>query len=423
FQLLEKLDVGAGEPDVRELNKQVEGLFALPDVAADEKLQLMTIHKAKGLEFDTVILPGLGRRPRNDETRLLHWLEQGLASGGSDLLLAPVGALGEDRNPMAAYLQKLDKDRRLLEDGRLLYVAVTRARQRLHLLGQIDVNLDKVGVSALKEPAKDTLLARLWPVLAEEFDTVWHQYHENRENKASEAHDVEESQPKQAEMRQRLALDWTLPPLPEPVLSGAGVDGMSGIIESAAETPERESVDYDWAGETARHVGTVVHRLYQHIARTGVERLAPSGVDTMVQFGHNMLVRLGVPESRLINAGEEIRQAMEAALTDERGRWLLSHQHEEAQSELALSQATRKGVIHRIMDRTFVDESGIRWIIDYKTGTHTGGGREEFLDREQARYRQQLEAYARMMRLLDQRPIRLGLYFPMVRGWREWDYP
>ncbi len=37
-------------------------LCALPDVAAtDESLQIMTIHKAKGLEFDTVIVPGLDK--------------------------------------------------------------------------------------------------------------------------------------------------------------------------------------------------------------------------------------------------------------------------------------------------------------------------------------------------------------------------
>ena len=36
-------------------------LYALPDTEADDTLQLMTIHKAKGLEFDYVFVPGLGR--------------------------------------------------------------------------------------------------------------------------------------------------------------------------------------------------------------------------------------------------------------------------------------------------------------------------------------------------------------------------
>jgi hypothetical protein len=73
-----------------------------------------------------------------------------------------------------------------------------------------------------------------------------------------------------------------------------------------------------------------------------------------------------------------------------------------------------------VMDRTFVDEYGTRWIVDYKTGTHEGGDVEAFIDRERERYRPQLERYATLMRALDGRPIRLGLYFPMLNGWRDW---
>ena len=63
------------------------------------------------------------------------------------------------------------------------------------------------------------------------------------------------------------------------------------------------------------------------------------------------------------------------------------------------------------------------WIIDYKTGSHAGGSPEDFLDNEQARYRTQLETYGSLIRSMDSRPIRLGLYFPMLQGWREWAYP
>ena len=71
------------------------------------------------------------------------------------------------------------------------------------------------------------------------------------------------------------------------------------------------------------------------------------------------------------------------------------------------------------LDRTVI-ENGVRWIVDYKTGTHEGGDLEAFLDREQERYREQLEQYAALMRALDGRPVKLGLYFPLLKGWREW---
>ena len=73
-----------------------------------------------------------------------------------------------------------------------------------------------------------------------------------------------------------------------------------------------------------------------------------------------------------------------------------------------------------MIDRTFCDANGIRWIIDYKTSSHEGSDSEEFLDREQVRYRYQLNQYAALMREIDHRPIKLGLYFPLIGGWREW---
>jgi hypothetical protein len=64
----------------------------------------------------------------------------------------------------------------------------------------------------------------------------------------------------------------------------------------------------------------------------------------------------------------------------------------------------------------------VRWIVDYKTGQHSGGGVDEFLDREQQRYRAQLEGYATLLQALDPRPIRLALYFPAMAAWREWGF-
>ena len=63
----------------------------------------------------------------------------------------------------------------------------------------------------------------------------------------------------------------------------------------------------------------------------------------------------------------------------------------------------------------------MRWIVDFKTSVHEGTDLEGFLDRECERYRGQLEHYARLLAALEPgRPIRLGLYFPLHAGWREW---
>ena len=66
---------------------------------------------------------------------------------------------------------------------------------------------------------------------------------------------------------------------------------------------------------------------------------------------------------------------------------------------------------------------GTRWIVDFKLSRHEGADREGFLDGERERYRQQLEDYARVVGGIDARPVRVGLYFPLLRGWREWAPP
>lgn len=406
YQLLEKLVSTGDVPDIHELNKQVEQLFALPDVEADDSLQLMTVHKAKGLEFDTVIMPGLGRSPRHDEEKLLYWLERGRESGDSDLLLAPISAHGEDKNPMAAYLQQLDKAKGRFEDSRLLYVAATRAKQHLHLLGHVGCHEQDGGLE-LKDPPKDSLLARLWPVVENDFQSL---LAERSVETPLPENAIEP--PAHTTVRTRLSLDWSLPTPPESVqVAGGAVENVAG-----------ELVEFDWAGETARHVGTVVHRLLQYIGKIGVDHIEAEDLRRFEQVGRKMLIRLGLPEGRLKVAVEEICSAIQAALEDERGQWILSGLHEKASCELAVSGIRDGRVDHMVIDRTFVDEHGTRWIIDYKTGAHTGGGVDEFLDRELERYRQQLERYASIMSKMEGNPIRLGLYFPLLGGWREWSF-
>jgi ATP-dependent exoDNAse (exonuclease V) beta subunit len=72
-----------------------------------------------------------------------------------------------------------------------------------------------------------------------------------------------------------------------------------------------------------------------------------------------------------------------------------------------------------IIDRTFVDASGTRWVVDYKTGTHEGADLEGFLAEELLRYRPQLELYRRLVGALGPQPVRAALYFPLLERFAE----
>jgi ATP-dependent exoDNAse (exonuclease V) beta subunit len=171
----------------------------------------------------------------------------------------------------------------------------------------------------------------------------------------------------------------------------------------------------------SRHVGTLVHRELDRLCRPDVQT-PPTSLGSAKPRLMAELAELGVPPDRCEAACERVLAAMERTLADERGRWLLGidSRIRDASSELAISGVVDGQILEGVIDRTFVDESGQRWIVDFKTSTHEGGGLEAFLDEEVVRYRPQLERYARLMQAY--RPdetVRAALYFPVLRQWRE----
>jgi ATP-dependent exoDNAse (exonuclease V) beta subunit len=399
LDLLENSAAGCDLLDPVKFREDVSRLFARPDAATESALQLLTIHKAKGLEFDTVVVPGLGRTTRTDETRLLLWLEYLDSSNSPRLLLAPVKETGAESDPSYAYLQRIYSAKSDHEDTRLLYVAATRARRLLHLLGHAQVE-PKTG--ELRIPVSRTLLSKIWPAVQSEFE------------RALAAGGLPVTAPNEEQKRspsgvplRRLSLDWqnvTLPP---------DVDWRPEFEETVADEKTRKAITFDWATELQRRVGIVVHAMLQ---RLDSER--PEWKRAAIQAA---LQAQGLTGEDLQEAERRTEAALRATLRDERGRWILAR-HQDDRREVALSGIVDGRLQHCTLDRTFVDDAGVRWIVDYKTGVHQGGDLEGFLDNEQSRYRNQLESYAQLVSLLDSGPIRLGLYFPLLQAWREWEF-
>jgi ATP-dependent exoDNAse (exonuclease V) beta subunit len=395
FDVLEAVEQGGDISDFEVLKEQVRELFAQPDGAADGSVQIMTIHKAKGLEFDTVILPGLGAPPKRDENQLILWHEP----SKQELLFAPIPETGtdEDRNSVYRYLSRLEQQKFEFEAIRLLYVAVTRARTTLHLLGCAAFKSDG-------EPAAapGSFLRALWPVLAPHYAAL-----------RPSGHAVEAPATAAPLPLRRLAESWRVPEPPPPVR-------WNRQDEAAADAPE---IAYEWVGDALRHVGTVVHTFLARIGRAGAEGWDLAAVRTSEAIIRAMLRNLGVSDAELQSSAEQVIAALMQAISDERGRWILGA-HDDARCELAISGVIAGRVVDAVIDRTFLDSRGVRWIIDYKTGAHAGGGLEQFLANEKRRYQAQLERYATLLSANDDRTVRLGLYFPLAQGgWVEWEAP
>ncbi|WON73024.1 UvrD-helicase domain-containing protein [Nitrosospira sp. Is2] len=413
---LEKQEEAGSILSLAALEEGLERLFALPDVKADDRLQIMTIHKAKGLEFDWVIVPGLGRSPRSNDKKLFMWMETvrsisavGNANRSNDLLLAPIQETGAAEDRTYLWLEKLEREKERLEDERLLYVAATRARQRLHLLGSTNATSGKDGGLELKPPPTRALLSRIWALVESDYAQAAAQAMSSSSLFRSSGGSVAGNAVDQS--LRRFVSGWVLPPPPPPVL----------WLARPQAAPAQGSIEYSWAGEAARLIGNVVHRWLQRIATEGIEKWDVARIRVLRDTFKGQLVACGMVNhgSDMDTAIERVMMALTHAVTDPRGRWLLGAQ-QGAHSELRMTAISGEEYFDHVIDRTFHDINGQRWVVDYKTSSHEGADVEDFLNREQERYRFQLDRYANLMRLLDGQPVRRGLYFPLLKGWREW---
>ena len=374
----------------------------------------MTIHKAKGLEFDCVIVPALNRPNRigGDPLLLMHPFARSERDGMVIAARPPVGA-APDR--LFAFLRRQAFEAAHLEAQRLLYVACTRAKYELHLTATVGARADagdepETNGEADEDetnarpftPYKGSLLEVLWPTQAEFFAPA-----------AAAGAAPGESHMDLTGLRggplRRVPRGWS-PRRNQPLQADLPL----------GSSEREEPVIFDWAGETARRIGILVHAELQAL---DLERSDEAAVRSREAHFKRWLALQGVPDERLDAAVARVQAALIGVHRDARARWIFKRGYRDDIRERALSGHWRGETVRAVFDRSLNDEQGIRWVIDYKTSEHSGGGREEFLDREVERYRPQLERYAMLARRIGPEPVRVGLYFPLMGAWREWAPP
>lgn len=365
--------------------------------AAGNAVEVLTIHHAKGLEWDVVFVPGMGRRSGSGRAPLLQMLELPAPGGDSDLLLA-VRSLGRPNasDPLARYIRSLHAGRQLNERLRLLYVAATRAKSRLYLSGH--ALADRNGQP---RPRSGSLLQLLWPAVAADFAEAAN---------AQPAVGTPEAPVPLPMLCHRLPAGFVPPaatPLPE----------VASLVRAQAEPGAAEQVEFSWVGPLARAAGTVMHAELERLAVLGEGGIA--GIPSREAACMAGLRELGIPASRAARTAHEIIQRLLRLSGEQRARWLLFTPHREAACELRLTGSVDGELRNVVIDRSFIDEAGTRWIVDYKTSQHAGGALEEFIERELARYASQLQLYTRLARGLGNEPVRAALYFPWLGEFRE----
>jgi ATP-dependent exoDNAse (exonuclease V) beta subunit len=389
----------SGMPDAADLPQRFADLFA--DDGGSSGVEIMTIHKAKGLEFDMVVLPGLDRPvpPNRDQLLLSHQFARAERDG---MVMAARPPVGTQSDLLFEFLRCQRRDAAILEAQRLLYVACTRAKWQLRLTALVGHPDDGEATDPVPtrewRPRAGSLLGVLWPVSRADF--------------VLQAADTGPAKSGQTDGAPR---GGPLRRVPYGRLNNPSSTVV--LAEAAAELLSRDETPvFDWAGETARRVGNLVHA---ELHAMDLERTDELAIRAREAHFKRWLALHGVPADRLTHATARVMEALLGVHRDPRGRWILKSGYRDDLREHAVSGLARGELARAVFDRSFID-AGIRWVIDYKTSQHQGGGLEPFLDREVERYSPQLERYARLARLLGPEPVRVGLYFPLMRAWREW---
>ncbi len=328
--------------------------------AQASRLKIMTIHKSKGLEFDSVILPHLSTRQARSSKPLFRWLN--LPSITHNLfLVSPIKAAIDENCLLYNFLENVDKDKGRFETQRLLYVAATRAKKRLHLFD----HKTKAPSGSFRDDLKHIRF--------------------NSDPSIVEG----PNEPIQALPELRM--------LPHPPTYTETLDN---------KTLRHQKLCLTTSEPYAKHLGIACHALLQWLCD-----MKPSEPNKLpLSLTAQYFRQVGMSQKDSLSLTAKVKEQVHRFLAHPKGQWIIQT-HEDEHNEYEL-QVKKDGAIKTfIIDRTFID-NGTRWIIDYKTGKQT--------EATKSKHKKQLNTYATLMAKLGNEPIRCGVFYLGDETWEAW---
>ena len=354
FACLDALD-RSNQFSPERMRDEITKLFATPDING-ENLQMMSIHKSKGLEFDCVILPGLGATTggNNRNKPLVLW-EEVTVNEHTELLAAPYIPKGLRSDAVNAYdyIETLESERDANEAARVLYVAVTRTERKLHLVGVASQN-----AKGEIKPTKNSYLDLLWNVVSYEFESTELSTKSVGENAAD---DIANFTPNLIRLQQ---------------LQIPSILQTTKTLASQTSNPLSKQNQHSLVADIDNHTnlaadcGSLAHLYMEMIANEGLESWPASRIDASAAAMRFWLLQKGYAENGTEKLDVEknishIIAALKKTISSPECAWMLaSRPSRQAELSIMTIDENNEPQEHRI-DLTFIDKD-VRWIIDYK---------------------------------------------------------
>jgi ATP-dependent exoDNAse (exonuclease V) beta subunit len=404
LEFLARAEQGIPEATLDMAELLLKTAYTPPDPrAAPSPVELMTVHRAKGLEFDMVFLPFLDWHPLSGSrtSQPPYLLERLPGSLGEHLIAMAPDRRREKAGGVYRLLREMGERKRLAEAKRIFYVAVTRARRSLHLSGIVQMKNGKLS------PRKES---PLWWI----FRHHRLQLSQNGKLLAETDRSLDLHLNPEANL-EGAAKHVKVEPLPEPLpFSPEPLPYVTVAPSQLVDLPDETKEEEDPNG---RGRGLVTHKILEHLAQ---DRPLPEVAAVVAA-----LLSEGVAATEANKIAEDILQEVESCLREEFFGWLVSRNHSQAHSEWSLEdrpveEQIRTGTVDRL-----VFDGSSWWVVDYKTSRPLAGESvDAFLEKEVNRYRPQLLAYREMVAnffKVDPSSVRALLYFTALQSKVEVD--
>ena len=351
---------------------------------------VMTMHKSKGLEFDRVVLPSMGRAGRSSPRQLFVWAELPVPHAYGFLLGCAKGTAG-DGPSVGRWLHEREKLALSDELKRLFYVAATRAKSELC----ITTSYAQDEFERCK-PANASLLGQVSALALQE--PVWH---EARDSSVLAANTLSNLQP----MRLRRFVPESAPTLPGRSL----------------ESLERDlTVAQDWY-ESGAAVGSLVHKAFELAIKANQ---LPSCDSYLRDRLKQEALALGQPVKNCEGCVGLAFEAIEATVNNTEAHWLFVGDDWLRYPEYNVARASDRQVESYYIDvflRSTV--SGDLKVVDFKTNKPEFNETNfAFEERMRRTYQPQLQIYVDIIAEIEQVQPKACLFLTYTQRFLDFDF-